>query len=100
MIFLESFYTGQFYPLKLLTILDLRTTLYIFNNLFYFYNFRKALRHKYVIASSLEVPILGYSDITVQVIRLDKSKRVLYFKDIAFYIDFNINLILFYLLQN
>src|SRR6266700_4931737 len=98
MIFLESFHTSQLYPLKLLTILDLKTTLYIFNDLSHFYNFRKASRHKYIIASSLEVPILGYSDITVQVIRLDKSKRVLYFKDITFYMDFNINLMSFHLL--
>jgi len=49
----------------LLAILNLGTTLYIFNNLFYFYNFRKALRYKYIIAGSLEVPILGYGDITI-----------------------------------
>ena len=42
-IFLESYYTGQLYLLKLLTILNLRTTLYIFNSLLRFYNFRKAL---------------------------------------------------------
>ncbi len=65
MIFLESFYTSQLYPLKLLTILDLGTTLYIFNDFFYFYNFRKALRYKYIIAGSLKVPILGYGNITV-----------------------------------
>ena len=65
MIFLESFYTGQFYPLKLLTILDLRTTLHIFNDLFYFYNFRKAPNHKYIITSSLEVPILSYGNVIV-----------------------------------
>jgi len=65
MIFLELYYTGQLHPLKLLTILDLGTTLHIFNNLFYFYNFRKALRHKYIIASSSEVPILGYGNVTV-----------------------------------
>ena len=64
-IFLELFYTGQLYPLKLSTILDLGTTLYIFNNLSYFYNFKKALRYKYVIVGSLEVPILGYGDITI-----------------------------------
>jgi len=65
MIFLELFYTSQLYPLKLLTILDLRTTLHIFNNLFYFYNFKKVLRYKYIITSSLEVPILGYSNVIV-----------------------------------
>src|SRR6266702_7049114 len=98
MIFLELFHIGQLHLLKLLTILDLGTTLYIFNNLFHFYNFRKALRHKYIIAGSLKVPILGYSNITVQIIKPDKSKGVLYLKDIAFYIDFNTNLVLFYLL--
>jgi hypothetical protein len=65
MIFLESFYTGQFHLLKLLTIFNLGTTFYIFNNLSCFHNFRKALRYKYIIVSSSEVPILGYSDITV-----------------------------------
>ena len=64
-IFLELYYIGQTHPLKLLTILDLGTTLYIFNNLSCFYNFRKALRYKYITTGSLEVPILGYSDITI-----------------------------------
>jgi len=97
-IFLELFHTSQLHPLKLSTIFDSETTLYIFNNLSYFYNFRKVLRHKYVITSSLEVPILGYSNIAVQVIRPDKSKGVLHLKDIAFCIDFNTNLVLFQLL--
>ena len=78
--------------------MDSETTLYIFNNLSYFYNFRKALRYKYIITSSLEVPILGYGNITIQVTKLDKSKGILYLKDITFYIDFNTNLVLFRLL--
>jgi hypothetical protein len=65
MIFLKSFYTGQLYLLKLSTILDLGTTFYIFNDLSHFYNFRKALRHKYIITESLKVPILGYNNITI-----------------------------------
>ena len=81
-----------------MTILNLGTIFYIFNNLSRFYNFRKALRYKYIITSSLEVPILGYSNITIQITKLDKSKRILYFKDIVFYINFNTNLVLFYLL--
>jgi HD superfamily phosphohydrolase YqeK len=81
-----------------LTILNLGTILYIFDNLSQFYNFRKVLKYKYIIASSLEVPILSYSDVTVQVTKLDKSKGILYLKDIAFYTDFNTNLVLFYLL--
>jgi len=97
-IFLKSFYTSQLHPLKLLIILNSGTTLYIFNDLFHFYNFRKALRHKYVIAGSLEIPILGYSDVIVQVTKPDKSKGVLHFKNIAFCIDFNTNLVLFCLL--
>ena len=98
-IFLELYHTGQLYPLKLSTILDSGTTLHIFNDLFRFYNFRKALRHEYIIAGSLEVPILGYSDVTIQVIKLDKSKGILYLKDVAFCIDFNTNLVSFHLLQ-
>jgi hypothetical protein len=74
MIFLKSYYTSQLYPLKLLTIFDLGITLYIFNDLSYFYNFRKALRYKYIITSSSEVPILGYSDVIIQVIKPDKNK--------------------------
>ena len=65
MIFLELFYTSQLYLLKLLTILDLKTTLYIFNDFSCFYNFKKALRYKYIIAGSLEVLILGYGDVIV-----------------------------------
>ena len=95
MIFLKSFHTSQLHPLKLSTIFDSGTTLYIFNNLSHFYNFKKALRHKYVITSSSEVPILGYGNITVQVTRPDKSKGILYLKDVAFCIDFNTNLVLF-----
>jgi len=45
------------------------------------------------------VPILGYGDVTIQVTKLDKSKGILYLKDVAFYTDFNINLVSFYLLQ-
>ena len=92
------FHTGQLHLLKLLTILNLGTTLYIFNNLSCFYNFKKALKYKYIITSSLEVPILGYNNITIQITKLDKSKGILYLKDITFYIDFNTNLVLFYLL--
>jgi len=44
------------------------------------------------------MPILGYGDIIIQVTRPDKSKGILCLKDVAFYIDFNINLVLFYLL--
>jgi hypothetical protein len=98
-IFLESFHTGQIHPLKLSTILDLGTTLHIFNNISRFYNFSKALRHEYVIAGSLEVPILGYGDVNVQVIRPDKSKGILRLKDVAFYTDFNTNLVSFRLLR-
>jgi hypothetical protein len=98
MIFLKSFYNDQLYPLKLLNILNSGTTFHIFNNLSYFYNFRKALRYKYIIAGSLKVPILGYSDVIIQVTKLNKSKKILYLKDIAFYIDFNTNLVSFYLL--
>ena len=64
-IFLKSFYTGQFHPLKLLTIFNSGTIFHIFNNLSRFYNFRKALKYKYIITGSLEVPILGYSNVTV-----------------------------------
>ena len=99
MIFLKLFHTNQLHLLKLLIIFNLETTLYIFNNLFHFYNFKKALRHKYVIISNLEVPILGYSNIAVQVTRPDKSKGVLHFKDVAFCTDFNTNLVSFQLLQ-
>ena len=94
----ESFHTGQLHPLKLSTILDSGTTLHIFNDLPRFNNFRKAPRHEYIIAGSLEVPILGYGDVTVQVIKLDKSKGILRLKDVAFYTDFNTNPVSFRLL--
>jgi len=97
-IFLELFHTNQLHPLKLLIILDLRTTLYIFNNLFYFYNFRKVLKHKYIIASNSEVSILGYSNVMVQVTRPNKSKGILCLKDVTFCTDFNTNLVSFQLL--
>ena len=91
MVFLKLFHTSQLHPLKLSIIFDSGTTFHIFNNLFYFYNFKKVLRYKYIIASSLEVSILGYSDVTVQVTRPDKSKGILCLKDIAFCTDFNTN---------
>ena len=99
MIFLKSFHTGQLHPLKLSTILDLKTTLHIFNNLYCFYNFKKVLKYEYIIAGSSEVPILGYGDVTVQVTRPDKSKGVLRLKDVAFCTDFNTNLVSFHLRQ-
>jgi len=45
------------------------------------------------------VPILGYSNVTIQVTKLDKSKGILRLKDVAFYTDFNTNLVSFRLLQ-
>jgi hypothetical protein len=42
--------------------------------------------------------MLGYGNITIQVTKLDKSKEILRLKDVAFYTDFNINLVLFRLL--
>ena len=65
MIFLKLVHISQLHLLKLLTIFNLRTTLHIFNDLSRFYNFKKAPRHKYIIAGSSEVPILGYGDVTV-----------------------------------
>jgi len=99
MVFLELFHTSQLHPLKLSTIFDLKTTLHIFNDLSHFYNFKKVPKHKYVIASNSEVPILDYSNVAVQVTRPDKSKGILCLKDIAFCTDFNTNLVSFCLLQ-
>jgi len=45
------------------------------------------------------VPILGYGDVTVQVTKPDKSKGILRLKDVAFYTDFNMNLVSFCLLR-
>ena len=41
------------YPLFYLVILNSRTTLYIFNNLAYFYNLQKALRDYFIVIGNL-----------------------------------------------
>ena len=61
----SSFAASSVHPLKLSTILDLGTTIHVFNDLSRFLNFRKAPRHHYLIAGNQEVPILGYGDIHV-----------------------------------
>ena len=73
----SSFNTSTCHPLKLSTILDLGTTIHVFNDLSRFINFQKAPHHHILIAGNHEVPILGYGDIHVRLTKPDGGKGTL-----------------------
>jgi len=64
-IYKKSVFSSIFYQLKDLIILNFEAIIYVFNNLSYFSNFRKALRGDYLIAEDSHVFILEYGDITL-----------------------------------
>jgi len=57
------------YPLKNSFILDLGTTIYIFNKKSRFNKYKKASPSDYIWASNSPVPILGYRDIDIKIQR-------------------------------
>ena len=95
----SAFHSAVASILKNLSILDSGTTIHVFNNLSRFSNFRKAPRREYLLAGSLEVPILGYGDVTLQVTKENGVKGVLRLKNVAFCTDFITNLVSFRLLR-
>ena len=100
MFYESTFQATTLHPLKLSTILDSGTTIHVFNDLSRFQNFRKAPRYHYIIAGGSEVPILGYGDVHLQVVRPDGKKGTLRLKDVAFCTDFATNLVSFQLLRD
>jgi hypothetical protein len=95
----SSFQASTPHPPKLSTILDSGTTIHVFNDLSRFHNFRKAPRHHYLIAGNREVPILGYGEVDIDVMRPNRSKGTLRLKNVAFCTDFATNLVSFRLLR-
>ncbi|KAH6952482.1 hypothetical protein BKA56DRAFT_709104, partial [Ilyonectria sp. MPI-CAGE-AT-0026] len=66
------------YLLYLLTILDSGIILYIFNNLTRFKTFYKVIDREVVITGVLEVPILGFRRVNLEVILLGGEVGILY----------------------
>jgi hypothetical protein len=85
-------FTAAAYPLKNSLIINLGTTLYIFNEIVRFYNFRYALTNDYVYARDTTIPILGYSEVDFELVYNGRTK-LLRLKDIAFCEAFAYNLI-------
>jgi hypothetical protein len=91
----SSFSSSTIHPLELSTILDSGTTLHIFNDLSRFTNFRKAPSHHVLTVGDHEVPILGYGDVHITVMRPNGGTGTLRLKDAAFCTDFTTNLVSF-----
>ena len=90
--FIMQFTTFLF---KDLAILDFRAIIHVFNNLLRFLNFQKTFYGDYLLAGTLEVPILGYGDVSVQC----KNGKIFHLKKIVFCMDFITNLVSFRLLK-
>jgi hypothetical protein len=86
------------YPLLYLSILDSGTTLYIFNDLSRFYNLRKAPQDHFIVAGNSQILILAYGDINLSV-KGFYGPLTLCLRDVAYYIDFQYNLVSFRKLQ-
>jgi len=67
-------------------------TLYIFNEIVQFYNFHYALTNDYIYTGDTTVPILSYGKVDLKLI-YNGRKKLLRFKDVAFYKTFTYNLI-------
>src|SRR5208337_453853 len=85
-------FNSSLYPLKNLVILDSGTTLYIFNEISRFLNFRPVPKGDYVFAGDSQVPILGYSNIDIKVSSL-KGPKIMRLHDVTLYEDFIYNLV-------
>jgi hypothetical protein len=86
------------YPLNNSAILDSGTTLYIFNQISRFYNFRAANPDDYVFAGNTKVRIQGYGEVDIRV-RGPSGVRILRLYDVALCEGFVCNLVLLRLLQ-
>ncbi len=80
-------------------ILDSGMSIHIFNDLSYFTDFRKASKGNWIQATGSEVPILGYRNIDLYIWKSNSFQDLLRLKDVAFYIDFSTNLVIFWLLK-
>jgi hypothetical protein len=85
-------FTAAAYPLKNSSIINSGTTLYIFNEIVRFYNFRYALTNDCVYARDTTVPIFSYSEVDLKLVYNGRIK-LLRLKDVAFYKAFAYNLI-------
>ena len=62
---MKSIMQSTTFPLKNLAILNSKATIHVFNNLLKFSNFQKTPYGDYFLAGTLEIPILGYGDVSV-----------------------------------
>src|SRR5208337_4121026 len=85
-------FNSSLYPLKNLAVLNSGTTLYIFNKINRFLNFRPVLKGDYVFVRDFQVPILGYSDIDIKVSSL-KGPKIIRLYNVTLYKDFTYNLV-------
>ncbi len=80
-------------------ILDSGMSIYIFNDLSYFTDFRKASRGDWIQATGSEIPILGYGNVDLYIWKPNGFQGLLRLKDVAFCTDFSANLVAFWLLR-
>ena len=86
------------YPLKNSTILDSRTTLYIFNQISQFLNFTTTLEGDFVQVENYKIPILGYREVDVKIKHLIDRTRIIRLYNIALYKGIVYNLVSLYIL--
>src|ERR1700735_11083 len=87
-------FTTTEYPLKNSAILDSGTTLYIFNQISRFINFRTAPEADFVYAGEHHVPILGYGNVDIEV-KTRSEARIFRLFDVALCENFACNLVSF-----
>ena len=93
-IFMKSVFQSSTFSLRDLIILDSEAIIHVLNDFSWFSNFQKASHEDYLITESLKVSILNYKDMTLWI-----TKKVLWFKNVIFCMNFVINLISFSLLK-
>ncbi len=80
-------------------ILDSDISIYIFNDLLYFIDFRKVSKGDWIQTTGSEVPILGYGNVDLYIRKSNGSQGLLRLKDVVFCTDFSTNLVVFWLLR-
>lgn len=81
---IQVVFTTSEYPLKNSAILDSGATLYVFNQISRFNNFRTALAEDKIFASDRALAIEGYSDVDIYLQNAIGDKHLLRLNNVAF----------------
>ena len=76
-------------------ILDSGASIHVFNDIARFQNFTKASKIIYIQAGSSRILILGYGSVRIPILREDKSEGVMRLSNVAYCVDFVVNLVSF-----